>query len=413
MTAPPAYSGMRLSSKQARSIAGSTARLNFWVGAVRSGKTFASLLRWAQYAGTSTSVEPLIMVGKTLRALKRNVLDPLAWLLGPLFTYNLYSQEALLFGHKVLLFGANDERAEQKLRGLTASGGYVDELTTIPESFFGMLLSRLSTTGAKLFGTTNPDGPRHWVKVRYLDRERDLDLTCWNFVMSDNPSLSQEYVNAISAEYVGLWYRRFILGQWCAAEGAVFDFFALEPPYVISGERRADYYLSSIDYGTTNPCCFGLFGVNGQGGNPKVWLEREYYYDSRAAGRQKTDSEYVGDFREWLAGIMPMTILIDPSAASFHVAMSRAGYPVEAANNDVLNGIRNMSRMMKSGQFAIHSRCKHTLDEMQGYSWDPKAQAAGEDKPIKLNDHCVDFCRYLTNSKFSEDSIDYATFTQM
>ena len=109
------------------------------------------------------------------------------------------------------IVGANDERSQDKIRGMTCAGAYCDEISLYPESFFKMLLSRLSVRGSKVFATTNPDSPYHWLKVDYLDN-KELDIKIFHFTLDDNPNLDPEYVKQISKEYTGLWYKRFILG---------------------------------------------------------------------------------------------------------------------------------------------------------------------------------------------------------
>ncbi|MCO5999793.1 hypothetical protein [Actinoallomurus rhizosphaericola] len=42
---------------------------------------------------------------------------------------------AMMLGGKVHAIGANDVKAESKIRGLTAAGFYVDELTLLPGRF--------------------------------------------------------------------------------------------------------------------------------------------------------------------------------------------------------------------------------------------------------------------------------------
>src|SRR5690606_31029182 len=128
----------------------------------------------------------LIMEGKTERTLKRNIIDVLEQMVGSrYFKYNLGSGEATLFGRRIYLVGANDMRSEGKIRGLTLAGAYGDEITLWPESFFTMLLSRLSVSGAKFIGTTTPDSPYHWLMKNYLERAGELDLKSWHFSLED------------------------------------------------------------------------------------------------------------------------------------------------------------------------------------------------------------------------------------
>jgi PBSX family phage terminase large subunit len=388
----------RFSRKQLDVIANATARLNILDGSVRSGKTVASLVAWIKFVAEAPPGE-LLMVGKTERTLKRNILDPLEQMVGSKnFKLNRGEGEATLFGRRIYLAGANDERAEGKIRGMTLVGAYGDEITLWPESFFTMLLSRLSVPGARFIGTTNPDSPYHWLKVNYLDRAGELNLKSWHFTLEDNLNLDPAYVEALKKEYTGLWYKRFILGLWVLAEGVVYDMWD-EDKHVRPAPTGLNRFIVAVDYGTNNPCTFGLYGWSNSM-NPTVYLVREYWYDSRETGRQKTDAEYADDFANWLGDIIPEAIYVDPSAASFIAELRKRGYVVTEAANDVLDGIRFVATMLSQGRFFIDPSCKHTIKEFYSYVWDHKAQLKGEDKPLKQNDHAMDRNRYALYSHF-------------
>lgn len=405
---------MILGEKQKLSIREAIARINLWCGAVRSGKTIASLIRWAQFVGRAESdFDNLMMVGKTEITLRHNVIEPLEWLVGSRnFSYSIGAHEGRLFGRKVLFFGANDERAEGKIRGLTSGGAYGDEVTLWPGSFWNMMLSRCSSSGAKIFGTTNTDSPFHWLKKSFIDRSGVLNLRQWSFTIEDNPGLSREYVESLRNEYVGVYFSRFILGLWAAAEGLIFDFFEEATPYVIKEHPPALYHYVGVDYGTQNACTFGLMGVNPYT-KPKIWTEREYWHSGRDTGRQKTDSEYADDMKGFLGKIRPREIICDPSARSFMNELRARGYPVEEADNAVLDGIRVHQKMLKSGDYAICEGCTNTIKEYFSYVWDPRAQQRGLDQPLKQDDHSKDRERYVLKTKFGEPSMDYDTFTSM
>ncbi len=398
-----------LSSKQIASYRDSDARLNLWEGAVRSGKSFVSIVRFLKALKTGPSGLAMI-IGVSRESIQRNVLSELCALVGaPVPTPK--STQLNIFGRTIFIVGANDERAQKRIQGSTLACAYVDELTLIPHGFFKMLLSRLSVTGAQLFGTTNPDSPFHWLKREFLSND-ELDMKVFRFRLDDNPSLSKSYVDNLKKEYTGLWYKRYIEGEWVLAEGTVYDFFDEEDHVIGIPPGQAEYYIVGIDYGTSNPTTFNLIGYSRKL-YPNIWLEREYYYDSRAHNRQKTDTEYVEDLKKFLAGKNVRCIYVDPSAASFKLEMMRQGLSgVINADNDVINGIRFKSKLMANGTYKICSCCKNAIREFQTYRWDEKVSVKGDDKPIKEHDHCLDGQRYaiyshfrsvLTNEHSSED----------
>lgn len=411
----------RLGELQEQSIAHSTARLNIWSGAVRSGKTIASLLRWLMYVVTAPRGGALIVSGKTLDTVARNVFGPLQdpAITGPAARHIHYTRgasTATILGRQIEIITANDARAESRLRGMTAAGAYVDELTVLPEQFFAQLLARLSVPGAKLFGTTNPDGPAHWVRKKYLLRQGELDLRSWHFTLDDNPALDARYVAALKTEYTGLWYRRFILGEWCLAEGAVFD--AWDPDcHVVTDLPQIERWLAlGVDYGTTNAFAALVLGIGtGPDNRRRLYLTHEYRYDSKLHHRQLTDPEYSERLQFWLAtatrpaefhpggkpiwGIRPEWIYVDPSAASFSLQLYRDGVPnIAHADNNVLPGVRTMGGLIARGHLHVHESCQGLIDEIPGYSWDDKAAEKGEDKPIKVDDHSCDAARYAIHT---------------
>jgi PBSX family phage terminase large subunit len=270
----------------------------------------------------------------------------------------------------------------------------------MPESFFKMLLSRLSVDGAQLFCSTNPDSPYHWLKRDFIDREGELDLKVFSYSIHDNPSLSEKYIQDLSAEYQGLWHKRYILGDWVLADGAVYDFFDDNIHVIAMPRTPAEYYIIGIDYGTTNPCVFSLIGYN-PGGYPNMWLEKEYYYNSKKELRQKSDYDYALDLIEFIKGYNVKYIYIDPSAASFKQELRRNGiYNVCDAKNDVIPGIRFQSQLISNGTYKICMNCQETLKEYRNYLWDSKASERGEDKPIKQFDHSMDAQRYALYTHF-------------
>ncbi|MFG3118689.1 PBSX family phage terminase large subunit [Streptomyces sp. NPDC048197] len=395
-----------LSRKQLRSVARATARINLWHGAVRSGKTIASLVAWLLAIAEAPPSGLIIVVGRSLQTIERNVFEPLQdpalfGLVAQQVRHTRGATTATVLGRTVHLIGAADARAEGRLRGLTASLAYVDEATLLPESFWTQLLARLSVPGARLLASTNPDSPRHWLKVGYLDRAHELDLKAWHFRLDDNPSLSPAYVAALAAEYVGLWKRRMIDGAWVVAEGAVFDMFD-EQQHVVDTLPDIRRFFLGIDYGTTNATSALLVGL---GTDDRLYAAGEWRWDSRSAHRQLTDAQYSARIRAWLdeQGIVPEWTFVDPSAASFITQLWADGHPgVARANNDVLDGIRSTATALDSGLLRIHRSCSGLLDELPAYAWDPAASERGEDKPLKRDDHSCDALRYAVHSAAHE-----------
>lgn len=389
-----------LSPKQIDSFLHSNKRLNVWEGSVRSGKSFISLLRFVK-ALREHPPGNCVIVGVSRDSIQRNVMGELSSLIGmPVPTPK--STQLSLYGHTIFLVGASDERSQRKIQGSTLQLAFVDEITNIPEGFFKMLLSRLSKPGAQLFGSTNPDSPFHWLKTEFLDKEKELDIARFHFTLDDNPSLDKVYVDSIKREYTGLWFRRYINGEWCLADGTVYDFFDEKTNVIEKPPGFAEYYVVGIDYGTVNSTAFVMVGVNTRTW-PNLWVEKEYYYDSRKQGRQKTDTDTVEDLKAFVSNHQVRCIYVDPSAASLKIEMMREGIEgIRDANNDVISGIRFVSKVMGNGTLKICANCKNMMQEMATYRWDGKACAKGEDKVLKENDHSLDALRYVIYTHFKD-----------
>ncbi|MEV5710160.1 PBSX family phage terminase large subunit [Actinoallomurus sp. NPDC052274] len=416
-----------LSPAQIKSIAGSTRRINIWDGAIRSGKTMSSLLRWLIYVAQAPPGE-LVISGRTAYTIGRNVFTPLAdvALFGPLAAHTSYTLGAptgTILGRLVHVIGANDVRAETKLRGLTCAGAYVDEATLVSQAFFTQLLGRMSVPGAQLFCTTNPDNPGHWLRKDFILRSAELDLSTWHFTLDDNPSLTSDYIAAIKSEFTGLFYRRFIQGEWIAAEGAVFDMWDPEVHIVDIIPPVREWIGVGVDYGTRNPFSALLLGLGVDG---KLYLTSEWRYDARQTHRQLTDAEYSKRLRQWLRevpipatrqadgswlrGVSPKFVAVDPSAASFRVQLHHDGVSSVAADNEVIDGLRLMSTLLAARKLFVHRSCEGLIAELPGYAWDDTAAALGEDRPIKADDHSVDAARYVikTTRSLWHSAVDLA-----
>jgi PBSX family phage terminase large subunit len=396
-----------LSPKQIESIVDATSRICIWHGAVRSGKTIASLIAFLAAVAAAPPRGLIIITGRTLDTIGRNIMEPLVdqALFGPLaklIKWTPGASTAVIMGRTVHLIGANDKRSEGKIRGATVCLAYLDEASLLPRDYFRQMLARLSAPGARLLCTTNPDNPGHWIRKEYLQRAGELDLRSWHFSLDDNPSLDPAYVRALKTEYVGLWYRRFIEGRWVQSEGSIYDMFTADR-HVVRELPRIDRWLcDAIDYGTVNPYSDLLIGL---GADRRLYVVSEYRHDSRRARRQLTDTEYSQARKRWLAavphpesnviGVQPEWTIVDPSASSYIEQLHRDGVSgATQADNAVLDGIRTVSSLFAAGRLMVHESAVGLIDELPGYAWDDAAAEAGQDEPLKENDHSCDALRY-------------------
>lgn len=383
-------------------------------GAVRSGKTLCMGISFICWAMRRFSGMQFGMCGKTIVSLRRNVMNTVLPVMRDLgfvceekLSKNLFT---VSFGGRTntfFLFGGRDESSQSLIQGATFAGVLLDEVALMPRSFVEQACARCSVTSSKLWFNCNPEGPSHWFYVEWVKKCQERRALYVHFTLEDNPALSRKIIARYRRMYSGVFYRRFILGEWVTSQGRVYDFF--DEGYVMDcPEGEMSEYAVSCDYGTANPASFGLWGRRGE-----VWYQmREYYYSSRTEGVQKTDAEYVEDLKALCSGLCLIAVVVDPSAASFIEALRREGFPVVKAENDVLSGIRLTADLLKSGKIVICSDCTDAIREFSLYSWDEKRE--GRDAPIKQCDHAMDDIRYFVTTIAAPRNGDFfaATFVE-
>lgn len=401
-------------------------------GAIRSGKTVSMSLSFAMWAMSTFNGQNFAMCGKTIGSFRRNVLFWLKLMLKSR-GYSVIDRRAdnLIIIRKgdtenyFYIFGGKDERSQDLIQGITLAGVFFDEVALMPESFVNQATGRCSVEGSKFWFNCNPDGPYHWFKVNWIDKSTGYlgkerveqirkkaaeegkdpglkEILYLHFTMDDNLSLSEEIKARYRSMYIGVFFKRYILGLWAAAEGVIYDMFDPEKhvknikeffQILVNGNRYV-----SCDYGTQNATVFLLWnkGIDG-----KWYCIREYYYSGRDKGKQKTDAEYADDLKKWLDGTRIKAMIVDPSAASFIVELRKRGYKVIKANNDVLDGIRLVGMLLNLEMLIFSSSCTETIKGFASYIWDEKAAEHGEDKPVKQHDHGCDAVRYFVSTVLS------------
>lgn len=368
-------------------------------GAIRSGKTLCMSLSFVLWAMSTFNQQNLGMAGKTIGSFRRNVLF---WL-----KLMLKSRKYHVIDHRTdnmievskngvtnyfYIFGGKDERSQDLIQGITLAGMFFDEVALMPESFVNQATGRCSVDGSKYWFNCNPDNPRHWFKLNWIDKAKEKNLVYLHFTMDDNLSLSPKIKQRYWSMYVGVFFKRFIEGIWCVADGLVYSMFD-EDKHVIHGEcPYSPMHHVSIDYGTVNPFSAGMWGFDGK----RAIRERELYYNGREKGVRLDDETYYQKLKELIGDTPIEYIIIDPSAASFIEVIKKHGeYMVKGAKNDVLDGIRVTTTFLNTGRLFVHESCTNTIEEFGLYSWD---EESGDDKVIKENDHAMDDTRYYCNT---------------
>ena len=377
-------------------------------GAVRSGKTMAMGMSFFIWASANFQGQRFGVCGKTIASLRRNVLAevlPKLETLGASWTEkrseNLIKLRFLGHENQFYVFGGRDESSASLIQGVTFAGILLDEVALMPRSFVEQACARCSVTGSRLWFNCNPAGPGHWFYKTWILEAEQRNCLRLSFTMEDNPSLSKAIRRRYERLYSGVFYQRFVLGQWVQAEGRVYDFFQEDMVRRAPEEPMEEYYIS-CDYGTVNPTSMGLWGKKSG-----VWYRiREFYFDSRREQRQMTDEEYARALEDLADGRRVTAVIVDPSAASFMEVLRRRGHSVRKADNDVLAGIRLTADHLKEGKVVICQDCADCLREMEMYVWDPESQ--GRDRVKKEHDHAMDDMRYFVSTVLGQKKGNFA-----
>ena len=380
-------------------------------GAVRSGKTFCMGLSFFLWAQHDFNGRQFALCGKTVGALRRNLLTELVPCLRRIGMEVRENRSAntltvVYAGHRnqFLLFGRKDASSAALIQGSTLAGLLLDETALMPRAFVEQAVARCSVRGSRLWFNCNPEGPEHWFYKEWIEKAESRGALRLHFTMEDNPGLPPEIRQRYERLYTGVFYRRFVLGEWAAAQGLVYDFFDPDKDAAEVPDGPFSAWRVSVDYGTVNPLSMGLWGEkNG------VWYRvEEVYYDSRREGRQKTDAEYAEMLEELVAGRDIQRVIVDPSAASFIETLRRKGWQVMKADNDVADGIRVTADLLRQRRIVLCRPCRDCLREMALYCWDERS---GRDAPRKEHDHAMDEMRYFAMDLAGERSGGFAAIS--
>lgn len=387
-------------------------------GAVRSGKTLLMSFSFVAWSMNKFDHQQFAICGKTVGSLRRNVVTVLKDALnGRGFkVIDRQTENKLVISYKgkvntYYLFGGRDERSQDLIQGITLAGVLLDEVALMPRSFVEQAMARCSIAGSTLWFNCNPEGPNHWFYKELVLKAQEKKLIRIHLGLDDNLSLSEEIKERYRSNFKGIFYRRFILGEWAFADGVVYDCYSEEkntytnatrdqvlPYYIKENDPPYGYPYYGTDYGVFNPQVFlEVYKVVKAGDRiPYFYVDKEYYYNSREKMAQKTDDEYVSDLEKFIDGKHHRGMIVDPSASSLMVAASKRGIKNTKANNDVMEGLRMVYSLMSTGHILINKdNCPNLVSEIGLYCWDEKKGENGKELVVKKNDHALDALRYV------------------
>ena len=388
-------------------IDNSDAFINICHGSVRSGKTIAATWRFLAHVAL-TDYDEFMISGKTRDTIERNVIRDLIRMIdGSLdYKYRKFDNYLEIENKKIWLIGFSDEGATEKVRGMTVGGWYADELTSASKSTVEMAITRCSVDGAKMFWTMNPESPYHFIYTDYITNQDLLDagtVKCWHFNLNDNLHLSPKYIEELKRvnRKSQVNYKRNILGEWVIAEGVIYDMFDENiHTYNKDLTDKFDEINICCDYGVSTVTTFGVMGIiKGKPGGNDYYLQEETYYDAQVKGVTQSDSDRVNDLvrlqDKYNLG-RRNTIYLPHDAASLKAQCrkdKRIKMKIRTYAPDTYKDIHRIQDLFNDNKFHIHTSCHNSITQAQTYCWDTKAQQRGEDKPLKIDDHCPDMWR--------------------
>lgn len=405
--------GSNFSEKQLRILAFPNSRFDALIcdGAVRSGKTSVMSTAFVLWAMRDFNKCNFGICSKTVQTAIKNVVKPLLGMkyLNERFQMNFHrtSSELVITDGKhtntFYIYGGKDESSYQLIQGITLAGVFLDEVALMPRSFVEQALARCSVTGSRFWFNCNPEGRTHWFFTEWIQRAAEHNALHLHFTMSDNPSLAPEVRARYESMYSGVFYQRYILGNWVSAEGLIYDMFDPDVHVVKQAPPTTGDYYVSCDFGIQNATVFLLWR---RAVETDAWVcLREWYYSGREERQQKTVEELNAGLESILPRtedgtiIEPKNIIVDPSAAALIVELRRHGHHCRGADNEVRDGISDVSTLLQMKKLLFLESCKNTINEFGVYSWDAKAADRGEDIPVKMNDHAMDAVRYFVKTQ--------------
>lgn len=384
-------------------------------GAVRAGKTVDNVAMFAKMLELGVQDKIHLASGSTSANAKLNIGDCNGFGLEYIFRgrckWSKYKGNECLRiktanrEYIVIFVGGSKADSFKKIRGNSYGMWIATEINLHHDSFIKDAFNRqIASKTRRVFWDLNPSSPANFIYKDYIDKFEEAYGERYNyehFTIRDNATITEERIHDIESQYDknSVWYRRDILGERCNAEGLVYPMFNKDIHVVRKGDvqTEGDYYVSS-DYGIQNATVFLLW--QREVGSKRWICLNEYYYSGRDNHYQKTVSEHVKGLIQMLNGIEPRAIIVDPSASALITEIRRKGYHVRRADNDVKEGIDDVSTMLANQLLAFCDCCVNTIGEFGIYSWDEKASERGEDAPLKENDHAMDAIRYFVRTKY-------------
>ena len=372
-------------------------KITLLYGAVRSSKTVNVDIKFLDYIKYINGRGTIAIIGVTKDTVYDNILTDLFDIVGQKnYKFNRQTGDLLFYGkYKCKVIGAKDKGSEKFLRGKTLAGALIDELTLIPPDFFKQLINRCSIPGSKIFATTNPDSPDHWLYKDFIINPAKAGIfEAWHFLLTDNLNLDPQYIEDLKLAYSGVFAQRMIDGLFVVAEGLVISEYD-SSTHLFDTIDYDDYkeIICGIDFGFSNPSAVGIWGVTRDN---KFDLLFEFY---KTGCITKDLITWIRDKEQIIYKACDKKVRFifpDPAEPDRAAEIQQAGYYAYPADNSILSGLNCVKTLFKNNKIRIHRSCVNIQNECATLRWpDENEPGFGDDRKFVGADHAVDSMRYV------------------
>lgn len=376
-------------------------RLTICYGAKRAGKTFVLNLAYLEHIAEFEDMDLAFIIGGTSYAsIFRNVLNDWKKLLGiKKFKFN-EDHSINILGNRVYIFNGSNAGSFQVARGFTAFGCFLNEATTLHETFVQECITRCSGKNARIFIDTNPENPLHSIKLNYIDKTGSklkngrINIKAFHFTLDDNDKLDEDYIQSIKdSTPTGVFYDRDILGRWVNAEGVVYRDFNANKHIMstknlptLNGKLDMVRIWGGIDWGYKHKGSIVILGIDKEN---KLYVLEEYTKDLLLI------DSWVAKAKEFIQKYGNITFYADSARPEHVVRFRKENIKCLNANKSVKAGIETVSKLLVQDRLLIVKENVMDLPkEFNLYVW------GKDDEPIKMNDDAIDALRYAVYSDY-------------
>lgn len=358
-------------------------------GAVRSGKTVVMITSFVHWAMRFFNCNNFGICGKTVRSAERNIILPMQQIADLTEYYDIsYTRSINMLTVKCnniinyfYIFGGKDESSYALIQGITLSGVFFDEVALMPRSFVEQAIARtLSISNAKNWFNCNPENPNHWFYKEWVCEAKNKKALRIHFLMTDNPIMTPEMLEKAYAMYTGVFYDRYILGEWVRAEGLVYRLFAdNKENYLIN---NADEYTFSVisfgvDFGgSKSATTFTTTGITRHAEFAIILDEKYIDYEITPNDLDAEFAKYIeANTTKYGAGITRADSAEQILIRGLRRTTQKKGLRTEVRNAlkmEIKERIRLENLLFAQCRIKILKHCKHTIEAFENAVYDPE-----------------------------------------